>query len=158
MSIKMSIMNRNRMMNPFFRLSQVGDELDRFFGGDNESCRRRNWTAPAVNVSEDSESWIYTFEIPGIAAENIDLSIKEGVLTLKGRRTAVETPEGTTLHRTEFSEGEYEFSRSLTLPDSIDEENIQAETENGLLRVVLKKTAEKKEKKIQILPRIEEDN
>lgn len=151
----MAIIKRNRMMNPFFGLSRFGDELDRFFRWDNDSCRRRNWTAPAVNVYEESENWIYTFEIPGIEPENIDLSIKDGVLILKGTKPAAETGEGTKLHRTEFSEGEYEFSRSLTVPDNIDEENIQADTKHGLLRVVLKKTSDKKEKKIQILPRNE---
>ncbi len=154
----MAIMKRNRMMNPFFGLSRFGDELDRFFRWDDDSCGRRNRTAPAVNVYEETESWVFTFEIPGIEPENIDLSIKDGVLTLKGTRPAVETPDGTKLLRTEFSNGEYEFSRSLTVPDNIDEENIQAETRNGLLRVVLKKTGDKKEKKIQILPRIEEGN
>jgi len=146
------------VMNPFFRLGRLDNELNRFFRWDTDFFGRRDCSAPAVNVFEEPDSWIFTFEVPGIEPEEIDLSIRDGVLTLKGKKTAVDLPEGTRLHRNEFSQVECEFSRSLTVPDNIDEEKIEAETKNGLLTVTLTKSANKKEKKIQILPRLDERN
>ena len=106
----------------------------------------RQW-APAVDLYEDNDNLYAKVEVPGMRKEDIDVSLHDGVLTISGERKREEKREGET-HRTERLYGR--FSRSITLPKSVDSGKVAAHYKDGLLTVTLPKAAEAKPKQIEI--------
>jgi HSP20 family protein len=95
---------------------------------------------PLINVSEDDESLTLTAELPGVKVEDLDLTIKSDTLTLKGEKKITERPQEANFFRKERVNGK--FSRSFSLPVRIDPEKSGASLKNGILTVVLPKSAE----------------
>ena len=87
-------------------------------------------------------------ELPGIEKDSLELTITGDVLTLKGERPALEPGEETTVHIQERGYGA--FNRALTLPTSIDTEQVEARYENGLLLIRLPKAPEAKPKQVPV--------
>ncbi len=108
-------------------------------------------SAPAfkVDISEDEKGFHIDAELPGITKENIALNIEDDVLTIRAERKQ-ETEETTkNYHRVERTSGS--FSRSFNLGEMIDQENINADFNNGILHVILPKASPvKKTKEISI--------
>ncbi len=108
-------------------------------------------SAPAfrVDISEDATAFHIDAELPGLTKEQISLVIEDDMLTIKAERTQ-ETEEGKKdYHRVERMSGS--FSRSFNLGEVIDQNTIQADFENGILRIILPKAAPvKKTKEIVI--------
>lgn len=125
----------NRLFEPFARFS-VGDE-DLVSGA---------W-APAVDVAETQEKIIVRAEVPGMKHEDIQIEFENGLLTLRGERK-LEKSEGLTWHRVERVYGN--FSRSFTLPRTVDAEKIAATYRDGILEVEVPKKEEAKPKQIRI--------
>ncbi len=108
-------------------------------------------SAPAfkVDISEDAVAFHIDAELPGIAKELVALNIEDDVLTIKAERKQKTEETKKDYHRVERMSGS--FSRSFNLGEMIDQENIQASFENGLLHVTLPKAAPvKKTKEITI--------
>lgn len=104
---------------------------------------------PALDVKETDKTIVVTTELPGLTEKDIDVSIDDGVLTLKGEKKAEEKTEGQNYIRVERSFGS--FHRSITLPSEVDAEKIDAVYKNGVLAVTLPKIVqERKEQKIKI--------
>ncbi|MCG8342317.1 MAG: Hsp20/alpha crystallin family protein [Chlorobiales bacterium] len=102
-----------------------------------------------VDISEDEDAFYIEAEIPGLKKEDISLGVEEDVLTIKGERKKETEEQGKNYHRVERNYGS--FSRSFNLGELIDQENIEASFENGVLHVSLPKAQQvRKTKEITI--------
>lgn len=103
---------------------------------------------PAVNLWQGDEAVAVTAELPGIDPADIDISVKDNVLTLSGERRAPEVPEDARWHRNERGYGK--FSRAIRLPFAATDDKVEARMTNGVLRVVIGRPEEDKPRKIEI--------
>ena len=103
-----------------------------------------------MDIAESDKAFEVTAELPGIDDKDVDVSVAEGVLTIKGEKKAEQEETGKNYHRIERSYGS--FQRSLALPPTVDVNAIEATFKKGVLTVTLPKTAQavEKAKKIQI--------
>ena len=129
-------------------MERMQEEMNRLFNYYAPSSYRRAPSYPALNLWADKESVIVRAELPGIAPEELDISVDNGDLTLSGQRTRDEVPEGTTYHRQERNYGS--FSRTIRLPFKIEAEGVEAVMKNGVLTLTLPRAEEDKPKKIEI--------
>jgi len=104
--------------------------------------------SPAVDMTENQESVEILVEIPGIELKDLDLSITGNVLTLKGEKKLDRKERDGGLVRQEIWEGT--FQRTLSLPDSVDGAQAQAELKDGILKIILPKKEEAKPKQISV--------
>jgi HSP20 family protein len=142
----MAIMTR---FDPFRDLQRVQDEMaklfdDRLMSRGGESV---GWT-PKVDIFEDEEGVSLRFELAGVEPKDVDIRFENGVLTLRGDRKMENEDQRDNYHRVELAYGT--FTRSFSLPATIDAEKIRAESKNGVLTVHLPKKAEAKPKSIQV--------
>jgi HSP20 family protein len=121
------------------------DMLREFWGDASQGGRA--WS-PAVDIQETADALVLTAELPGLSAEQVDVSVENQVLTLSGERKFERDAKGETLHRVERAYGA--FSRSFTLPTSVAVDRVEARFENGLLTVTLPKQETAKSRKIAI--------
>jgi HSP20 family protein len=117
---------------------------DRLFKGGGESV---GWT-PAADVFEDEEGLSLRFDLAGVDPKNVDIRFENGVLTVRGERKLQDEDKRENYHRVELAYGT--FTRSFSLPGTVDAEKIRAEAKNGLLTVFLPKRAEAKPRAIQV--------
>lgn len=132
----------------------IGNEMDRMFEdmfrwpiAHREQTETQAF-APSVNIHESDDSLKLTFEVPGMDKKDIKVTMVDGVLTVSGKREVSEKAEGNHYHRQEIASGE--FSRSFTLPDTINAEKISADYKSGLLEITLAKLEEVKPKEIEV--------
>jgi len=104
--------------------------------------------APAIEMFEKDDKFMVKAELPGMKEEDIDVSVVGDTLTIKGERKAESEVKEEDYYCCERSYGS--FTRSITLPSSVDAKNIEASYENGVLEVSLPKAAEVKPKKITV--------
>lgn len=102
---------------------------------------------PSLNVWEEGDVVYAEAEVPGVKAEDLDLSVVGRELTVKGRRAAPTAPEAT-YHRRERGVGE--FSRSVKLPVDVDSEKVEASLVDGVLKIALPKAETAKPRKINV--------
>ena len=139
--------------SPFRQLSSLREEIDRLFESPlNELTRTSQqflsgWL-PAVDLYEDKDNFHLRAELPGMKKEAIDISIRDGVLTLSGERKEEQTQDGTEVHRSERFVGR--FQRTVTLPSPVDADKVKATYRDGILTVTLPKTEEAKPKQIPV--------
>ena len=105
---------------------------------------------PSVDVRENDNEIIVEAEVPGMSEDDVDITLRDGVLTVKGEKKSEREEDKDDMHVTERSYGS--FNRTFRLPDTVDEDKVTAALENGVLRVTLPKSPEAKapEKKIAI--------
>ncbi len=103
---------------------------------------------PVVDVFEDEHNIIVTAELPGIEEKDLNINVENGVLTISGERKMEHEEEKENFHRIERSYGR--FTRSFTLPPTVNEEDVKAEFANGVLKITLGKREEAKPKQIKI--------
>jgi HSP20 family protein len=128
--------------------SEMNRVFDAFFGtrpGDGGATRR--WV-PAIDVVEDAEHLVLRADLPGMTEDDVEIEVKDGVLTVSGERKAEEKKEGEGFYRVERAFGS--FSRSLSLPEGIDADKVTAEFDNGVLEVRIPKPEERKPHRVQI--------
>lgn len=103
---------------------------------------------PAVNVWQGEEAVAVTAELPGIDPADIDISVRDNVLTIAGERRAPDVPDTARWHRTERRFGK--FSRAIRLPFAASDDKVEARMANGVLRLVVGRPEEDKPRKIEI--------
>ena len=132
----------DRSLNLFDSLKREMDSVfDDFYGNLKESTLFKNDFTPKVNVEEDEKNILVKAEIPGAKKEDIDVELKDGVLTIKGeKREENEKKDGKKTYMKEIVQGS--FQRSFSLPENIDAEKINAEFKNGVLKLTIPKTKE----------------
>ena len=130
--------------SPFSTLSQFNRELNRFFDDrpfGQDRLSGTNWT-PQVDVAETEDSFQVAADIPGVSPENIEISLHNGVLTIRGERKYDNEASGANFTRRERFTGT--FSRQFNLPDSADQETVTAKTNNGVLEITIPKARKAK--------------
>lgn len=131
----------------FERIRQGLDELSRAFIS--EVPKARATVFPPLNVYEDTDCLIIKAELPGVKAEDLDISIEGDTLTLQGKRKPRKEDEKISYHRREIETGN--FSRAIALPTKVDMEDISAKLKNGILVITLQKAAEVKPRRISVV-------
>ena len=139
--------------DPFREMRSLQDEVNRLFAssfsrGGNESDLMRGAWSPQVDIFENQNEIVLEAELAGMKPEDVDISIENNVLTIHGERKFEKKDEGDNFHRVERSYGS--FTRSFTLPPTVQSENVNAEFENGVLRLTLAKREEAKPRRIEI--------
>ncbi|PTQ66519.1 Hsp20/alpha crystallin family protein [Celeribacter persicus] len=132
-----------RRSDPFALMRSMLRDFDRV-----SPSRLAQPVFPAVNVWQSDEAVAITAELPGVDPADIDISVKENVLTLSGERKAPEVPEGARWHRNERGFGR--FARSVRLPFVAADDKVEARMTNGVLRIVVGRPEEDKPRKIEI--------
>jgi len=136
--------------SPFDRLLSLQRELDRAFenpGWDFGLSGRGVF--PAVNVFQDSEGYLLRAEVPGVPPDKLNLETHGRTLTIAGERDSNGAgAEGAGYHRREREVGK--FSRSFTLPSSLDVENAKADYKHGVLTVRIPLKAAAKPRQIEV--------
>ena len=112
-----------------------------------ETTKPEKYFVPAVDIFENDEQVTVVAEMPGVPLEAIDVCLEEDLLTITGARQPEEHPDARILLQ-EFETGHYQ--RRFTLAETIDRENVKASLNEGMLTIVLPKTAPAKPKKIEI--------
>lgn len=112
-----------------------------------EDMSSRNWLPP-VDISETDEALVLTAELPGLSKEDVDITLENNVLSIRGERKFEKEATQENYHRVERSYGA--FSRSFTLPSNLVSDKVHASFSDGLLRVEIPKAEEAKPRKITI--------
>ena len=106
--------------------------------------RVKDWLAPASEASGTDNAYTITVELPGVAEEDIDLSVESDVVTLRGEKRTEREEQGKTWF---FSERHYgAFSRSFRLPQDAKSDEVDAHLKDGVLTITVPKTAPNKSK------------
>jgi len=121
--------------------------MGRFFG--EEGLKSGAWV-PAVDIYETDQNIVLKAELPGVDPKDVEATVHEGTLYLKGERKYEKEVKEEHYHHIERAYGS--FSRSFTLPASVDADKVQAEFKDGVLTLTLPKKEEAKAKKIKITP------
>lgn len=134
--------------DPFRDVLRFQDEMTRLFddrlGRTTESV---GWT-PACDIYEDGEEVNVRAELAGVDPKDVDIRFENGVLTVKGERKMEKEEKKDNYHRVELAYGT--FTRSFSLPGTVDPDKIRAEAKNGVLVIHLPKKPEAKPKAIQV--------
>ncbi|RPJ27274.1 MAG: Hsp20/alpha crystallin family protein [Planctomycetaceae bacterium] len=136
---------------PFFDVGKTLEEMDRMFGPLGQPVGVRSvprGTFPAVNVYEQGDKVVLMAEIPGVKPEQLDLTVLGDSVTLKGRRQEEDLPDGERFYRRERPVGA--FTRTVTLPEAINPDSVQAQYKDGVLKVRMEKAEQARAKKITI--------
>jgi HSP20 family protein len=134
------------------RWSNLRNELNSLFEMPLESSFGRagqlftGWS-PALDLYQSNDNVIAVVELPGMRKEDIDISLRDGTLTISGERTR-ESSNGEKAERTERYIGA--FRRSIALPTRVDADKVSATYQDGILKVTLPKAEEAKPKQIQV--------
>lgn len=142
-----------RTWNPFRDIEELQTEMNRLFdwsigrpGTDNllESA----W-APAVDVVQENDRYQVRVDLPGMKREEIEITLNGDTLTIQGERRRESETKEDNYYRFERAHGK--FSRSLTLPSTVDSGKIEANYKDGVLSVTIPKSPESLPKQIKIL-------
>jgi len=139
--------------NAFPEMSIIQREMNRMFDGalnggrSAEPSTTAAW-APAADIYETPNELMLQVDLPGLHAGNIEVTVENNVLTIRGERQFDLNVQPENLHRVERPYGK--FSRSFTLPAAIDNRNIQATHKNGVLTLTLPKAAQARPRRIEV--------
>ena len=103
---------------------------------------------PSFDVKETAEAYLFTADMPGIRDEDLDIDLTGNRLTVKGHRESQIKSEGETFHLVERASGT--FTRSFTLPEEVDANEVKADLKQGVLTLTIPKRPESKPQKIRI--------
>jgi HSP20 family protein len=137
--------------DPFREFTTLQDRMNRLFRdsyGDREEALTTTTFAPPVDVYEDEHSVALKIEVPGIDEKDIDVRVENNTLTVHGERKFEKEEKEENFRRVERQYGS--FTRSFTLPNTVDSESIQANYDKGILKIQLAKKAEAKPKQIKV--------
>ena len=109
----------------------------------------RAW-APALDIAEGKDAYLVTVELPGVEADDLDITMEDGLLTIQGERHFAHDSSEQQFHRVERRYGA--FRRSITLPAHVMADGIQASADNGVLQILVPKMEEATPKRIQVRP------
>ena len=138
--------------DPYREFNNVQERLNRLFSasfneGKDESLATSSF-APAVDVYEDEHNVTLKIEVPGIDEKDIDVRIENNTLTVHGERKFEKEEKEENFRRVERQYGS--FTRSFTLPTTVDAEKVSANYDKGILKISLAKKAEAKPKQIKV--------
>jgi HSP20 family protein len=132
------LLRMNRMRTQ--RMAQLGQ---RHNGGASAPA----W-APAVDISERKDAYVVAVEIPGVGADDLEITFEDGLMTIQGERHLVQDSSDEKVHRIERRYGT--FRRSINLPSHIRADAIEASVQDGVLHILVPKADEVQAKRIQV--------
>ncbi len=141
---------------PVSDIQTVSQRMDRLFDelmgrglrrAVDEGGVRGSWV-PAVDILEQKDGIVIRADLPGFSGADVDVTVDNGVLTIRGERRLEQASEGETYHRVERSYGLFE--RTFTLPNSVDVSKIEARFVNGEMHIHLPKREESKPRSVKI--------
>jgi HSP20 family protein len=127
--------------------SEVNRLFDTFFGGRPSNGTLRRWV-PAMDLVETEDHLVLKADLPGLEQDDVNIEVKDGVLTVSGERKAEHEERTDGYYRVERAFGG--FSRSLSLPEHVDAESIDASFDKGVLEVRIPKPEERKPHRVEI--------
>jgi len=140
--------------DPWRTISQLQNEMNRLFenqlGGDETTENgmvAADWR-PAVDVQEDANQYVITADVPGVDPKDIEVSLDNGVLTIRGERRQESEAEKANFKRVERVRGT--FFRRFTLPDTADAEKVKAKSNHGVLEITIPKQEQGQPRKIEV--------
>jgi len=135
--------------DPFRELTALQTEVNRLFSrvGGGDVAERQSWT-PSIDVVEKDDAIALKAELAGMDPKDISIEVQDNVLTVSGERRFEEEVKEDKYYRIERRYGS--FSRSLSLPQTVDETRIEAKYENGVLEITVPKAEIAKPKKISV--------
>src|SRR3954467_14342450 len=139
---------------PLRELSTLQNEMNRLFSTafdapapSNGGGAARRWL-PAMDLVETEDHFVLRADLPGMSEENVNIEVEDRVLTVSGERKAEHETSKEGYHRVERAFGA--FSRSLTLPEGVDPEAVEASFDRGVLEIRIPKPEQRKPRKISI--------
>ena len=139
---------------PWGSMRQLHDEMNRVFGNaltpadDNSNVVTSSWM-PAVDIKEEDERFVICADVPGVEPSTIEVTMENGILTIKGERKLEKADEGANGYR-RFERVHGSFYRRFSLPDTADADKVSAHGRNGVLEVVIPKRAAVQPKRIKV--------
>ena len=142
-----------RELAPFREFERVRRQMDRLWDSFLEGGLRRRgegeveWL-PSLDVAETKNELVVKAEVPGMDPKDIDISLSDGVLTIRGEKRQEKEEKEADYHLVERSYGS--FTRSVQLPREVQSDKISASYKNGILKIALPKSEEARKKEIKI--------
>lgn len=138
---------------PFRELVEMQRRMDRLFRDYSASEEGQEFMTagsfvPPVDIYEDEHHIALKLEVPGIEEKDLDIRVENNTLTVRGERRFEKEEKEENFHRIERRYGT--FTRSFTLPNTVDTDQVQASYEGGILKIQLAKKAEAKPKQIKV--------
>jgi HSP20 family protein len=140
--------------DPFRDLMSIQNELNRLFGRTYAGTEAGSGTGaggawvPALDIFETKDHYVVTMELAGVVPEDVDLSVEDSTLTVRGERTFYSDVPEEAFHRVERRYGAFE--RSLSLPATANPDEIRASFDKGVLTIEVPKREPAKPKRITI--------
>ena len=141
----LSLFDRTWYGSPWRQLREMQRRMDRLFG---EFLRPLAPAFPPVNVYTNDEGAVITAEVPGVEADDLDVSVSGQTVTIRGERKAEDVGEDARWHRQERRFGS--FSRQIEMPFTIDPDSVEASCRDGVLEVRLRRVESEKPRKIPV--------
>jgi HSP20 family protein len=141
--------------------ASLHDEVERMFrqafgrpfgvarGDDSSLASPAGAFGPALDVEESTEAFTLHIELPGVRAEDVDVSLEENVLTVAGERPFYAEREDTEFRRIERNFGR--FHRAVRLPDRVDADRVRAVHRDGVLTITVPKAEDAKPRRIAVI-------
>ena len=136
------------MSSPPCRTASTAAFRESYTGAGHDESLTTSSFAPAVDVYEDEHQVTLKIEVPGIDEKDIDVQVENNTLTVHGERKIDKEEKEENYRRVESRYGS--FTRTFTLPQTVDTESVSATYDKGVLKIVLPKKAEAKAKQIKV--------
>ena len=136
--------------NAFPMFDRLFDDVMTGFAGASVSPSPVRSFSPAVDLRANEDEIVVTADVPGIELKDLEITLDDGVLTLKGKRTY----EGNGKDKVWLGRSYGNFTRSFTLPDTVDPDRVSADLANGVLTVRIAQQPKVRPRKISIAPRL----
>ena len=141
---------------PLREFTTLQNEMNRLFntfadpsGQSRGADVRRHWI-PAMDLVEAGDHYVLRADLPGLSETDVNIQLEDSVLTISGERKTEHDQQQEGYYRLERAFGA--FSRSLTLPDGVDPERVQAHFDRGVLELRIPKPEQKKPRTVTITP------
>ncbi len=134
--------------SPFDELNRIRREMDLLTDGFTRGIVRGAGVFPLINLTEDKDAYYIRAELPGMKADEIELSVTGDSVTISGERKIVNEDKNAKYHRRERESGK--FSRILSLPGKVEVDKAEASNVNGVLTIKLPKSEASKPRQITI--------
>lgn len=138
---------------PWDVLNQLHRQINRVFDtqnaatGADDSSATADWI-PSADIAEYKDRWVLKFDVPGVNASAIEITLENGVLTIRGEREKEAGDGDAERRRVERPQGR--FHRRFTLPDTVDTSNVRATGRNGILEVTIPKQPKAQPRRIEV--------
>ncbi len=136
---------------PAREMSTLQGEMNRlfntFFEGNGDASTVRRW-APAMDLIEAEDHLVLRADLPGMSEEDVQIEVRDNVLTVSGERKTEHEEKRNGYHRVERAFGT--FARTLTLPEGVNADSIEASFDKGVLEVRIPKPEQRQPRRIEI--------